>query len=235
MKESQQDELPFAGDKQHSPRALLARERLNTIYEEFGFMPHTKRETNLAVGVLENKDKSGGFGRYLNEVLLHQLHANTEHAERAPIKIVSEVIGFARNTRITRTFIEEIDEELKGANSLSILKHVDSFSNWRHQSSTLHGLKELQRTVGTFSMLSDESGVVDIDKLGNNDAIADMMAVLRVHDARSYIKNLNEQELKRFSFWTEQLEVSARTHMTVAGMAYTALDSLGIKKPHVRA
>gem|GEM_PF-1588408 len=211
------------------PRKLTPTERIMIVVTEAGFYPRSRREVNLALGAIENRDLPGGYGRYLNEVLRHQQKSVSEEPTKALISIVEEITGFAAQVPGNVTALMGIAEAIKDMHDFAAISGSQGLSDWQHQGLTRRGLQLLtQRTC--FATALAENVAPNLDSPITDDMTQDVISKLRVGDARRHIKILTDEQRTRRAFWIDQL-TAAQKHMAVKAMAFHALKKLGQEQP----
>lgn len=205
------------------PAKLTPHERLAIVRSEGGFFAHSARELNLALGAIENSDpKRGGFGRYLNEVLIHQSKSISDDPPAALRSIVNEIKQFAQDSRGSASMAALLRRELPDG-QLTALDKSDSLRGWRQQGSTGRGLKVVARRSRLARMDQDEAP----DYTVSSEDIEAMLETMRRYEAEASIGSIIEEERYRFDFWVETLK-SAQSHMAVTAMVRSAIKSLNI-------
>lgn len=205
-----------------SPESLS--ERLREFYDQAHFFPHTNRELSLGKGAINSANEAGGFARYLNKVLEHQLKSNSANPQAALELIVKEVSGCMNEANAARSFALEIWDDLDVARSEDHLYDIFG-DDWKVQASTHRGLGDLQRRVAMDELLTGEVDDTKIESLLTDKNIEGMLNDLTVREAKRYLDTLTDEELTRAEFWKQQLQ-SARSHMVVSAMSQRALGIL---------
>lgn len=205
-------------------------DRLEMVYGELGFIPHSRDELNYATLALDNRDTTGGFARLLNEVLLHQKKADTEDASAALRSIVARVKGYAETTRGDKMTLGEIEEELQGflgIQNFLELEAIPNLSPWSLQPTTTRGLGLINRHLVVKKAINDQE-MPALDHLTEEEAIAEMMAETRIYEASQAIKDSLTEADRRHEFWVGCIKEATR-HTSVRPLAFQALRNLGIK------
>lgn len=206
-------------------------ERVDTIIRQVGFLPGSSRELNLALGALENRESAGKFGRYLNEVLIHQRRSTSEDPQAALRKIVGELRGYAEQARansgLTHSLISELDDPMMivGGNLRSV-GSTGAFDDWQHQG----GVRRILRQAGRMQVLqrtlmSDEAQLVDLSQLPDDKETAELLSKTRVGEMDHILQTFAAMETARQSFWIETLRES-RSHLVARPIANAALARL---------
>lgn len=212
----------LANDAETDPSKMSPYERYMTVFTEAGFSPKSPRELNLAIGYIENRDKPGGFGKYLNEVLIHQQRAVTDDPQAALRKIVADVRSFAKSVIPDQTMIEEMQSALPDGN-FTVIGDSSTVSGWKHQSDTKRGLRLIAHEHRLRQHEPDDP-TLDLTP-PDDDEIAAMVGSMQTFEAAKVIKSLTKQHGNRRKFWIEVLK-SAQTHMVVKSIVDSALKEL---------
>ena len=190
-------------------------DRMKAVYEETGFFPHTNRELSLAKGALEVQDKPGGFGKYINKVLLHQMKSKSEKPEKVVAKITAEVANFIQDARAAYSFSDELQGELDESHQFVTIDQVFG-DNWMHQGTTRRALGDFNRRHVINGMLDGEIDIKKIDEVNNVESIGEMMVGMSVYEADKLVELIKEEELQRSAFWKKQ-QAGSMSHMLVSG------------------
>ena len=204
-------------------------DRLSMVHGELGFVPHTREELNYATLALDNRDVSGGFARFLNEVLRHQQKSVSSDAPAALRSIVNKVKGFADTTAGDRTTLQFVDDELQdylGTQNFLELDKVHALTDWSLQPSTTRGLGLINRHLTVEDALRNAE-MANLEYAKSEEAIAEMMATTRVYEAKNALDGALVQVDNRHEFWLSCLE-QATKHGAVRTIAVQALERLGV-------
>ena len=230
MTSSQQETLfDIPGPDKGSPDKRTSLDRLEIVYGELGFIPHSMPELNDATLALDHRDSTGGFARRLNEVLQHQKKADAEDATSALRSIISRTRGYAGTTRADKMSLTAIEEELHdylGTQNFLELSDVANLSGWSLQPITGRGLGLINRHLVVEKAIADHE-MPALDLLATEEALADMMATTRVYEADKAIKDGLEEADRRHEFWVQCLQESTN-HTVVRPIAFQALRALGV-------
>lgn len=210
-------------------------ERLTTIEERFGFIPHTKDELSDTYD-LTGKDLVGGAAKHLNTVF-HRQKRYMEEPDRTVRSIVSRYADYAKNARVEHAFLKQTEELID--NGKGDLDPTRLGSDWRLSGSLARPVMHTlwMRDVSKFMRDDDDTDPLKAMKDGayltsDKQAVARAQAMLEGPKKSTFAEDLVHSissEQGRYEFWVKTLQ-EARNHKLAAPIAYAALVELGIEK-----
>lgn len=230
----------FDVEKRLSPDQASRAERLETIFDNYGFYPETPRELNEAFALTGYGDDPHAVNRHLAEIYNHQNSekTKTEDPAAAVRSVTSGYIGFASTAKANIHFAHEswlsLNENRGLTANFTSLAKTPGFVNPDDEASA-RGYGQLVR----FHDLSNYSKLVSegIDPLGINytlrhpdalasERLATVLSSLRFNEGLKLAGATGKAQEKRFIFWIEQLS-NAQKHMVAGPVARVALKRLG--------
>jgi|GEM_PF-3653078 len=231
----------FDVEKRPPPDRANRAERLDTIFDNYGFYPETPRELNEAFALTGYGDDPHAVNRHLAEIYNHQNSekTKTEDPAAAVRSVTSGYIGFASTAKANIHFAREswvaLNENRGLISNFTSLAKTPGFVNPDDEASA-RGYGQLVR----FHDLSNYSNLVSegIDPLSINytlrhpdalasERLATVLSSVRFTEGLKLAVATGKAQEQRFKFWTEQLR-SAQRHMIARPLATTALKKLGV-------
>lgn len=228
------------------PPELPLLERLEVMQRDYGFIPTTQDEVNVAIGLVAFQTAPGKTAKHLNEILKHQQGAQTTNPAQAVISVTAEYASFAHGAKGDLTqlsslrgevaelmnpkvsLIEELELATGGLRQL--VRHMDLrkyIASKGHETPQFELLKKATRTRGPGSnrAIIDVYSSLDLDHEVEGH-LQEVLTDTKVGTARSLVDMAVLDQTNRLNFWTERLR-EARAHAVARPIAYKALASLG--------
>lgn len=209
-------------DDSLEPRKLTDFERFHVVSDEGKFRPQSSRELNLALGAVEHRESVGGFAKYLNEVLIHQIHSTSEDPQAALRKIISEIKSFAKASKTELYLMTMLKNELPDS-AVAGMRQSSNLKDWKHQGTTRRSLKQLALTRRQLTYRED-TDKVDLDPVSDEE-VQSLLARTRRHEADALIAITEDSLKNRYEFWSDALR-SSRSHLVARPIAQSALNEL---------
>lgn len=201
-------------------KKLTPYERIAVVRNEAGFFASSSRELNLALGAIEHRDEPGGFGHYLNDVLIHQQKSVSDNPERALRSIVEDIKGFGRSAAPTISILQLLTRELPEGN-FEALASSSQLQNWKYQESTRRALRTLVHRNKQREM-QPEGENLNLNAAITDEEVEDYLSVTRRYQAITDIITVSAEQEARQGFWLETLK-SSESHMVIRKMARQAI------------
>ena len=216
-----QAELPeFIGQAAMAPEIApaLHAERLQTVYEHYGFYPHNKRELSEAYNLVSFRQQPSGVAKHLNEVLLHQQRARTDDPHAALRSIVQRYEArreeAVKDGYFSRDFIENTGQ--KGDRGFDLAAYIERY-----------GVEFGYRELGQIARFVDARMIakgcaVETTRFGENygatpkgrQYVAEVLSTLNQSQVANVALDVHRANVQRAAFWGDTL-VEARKHYAV--------------------
>ena len=222
---------------EQSPELSVIREplvKLALVYDTENFLPVSRRELNEAFALGSFSPKQGGAAGHLNEILRHQIPANTDDPNRAVRSVANEYVGYYRSAILATEQLNSLAEDIHGLDnpnaSLGLRLRLDHIG--------LAGMirfMDLRKVVDRQEIRDGEINPLSIDytdapTVDTLRYIANILKNLRVGSVKTVVQLAVEDQINRGNFWHERLVESTR-HATARPIVERALKLQPGSKP----